>query len=67
MKQVVKELGITWLIAQDGDRKLMDAFHADSFPDYYLIDREGNLRFADIANQEVDRAVEMLIKEKPKQ
>lgn len=67
MKQVVKELGITWLIAQDGDRKLMNAFHADSYPDYYLIDRAGNLRFADLANQEIDRAVEMLIKEKPKQ
>lgn len=65
MKAVVAELGINWPIAQDGDSKTMKAFHGDSFPDYYLIDRSGKVRFADLANAELDRAVEFLIKEKP--
>ncbi len=65
MKQVVRELGITWPIAQDGASKTMDAYHGDSFPDYYVIDRKGKLRFADLANQELDRAVDVLPKEKP--
>jgi peroxiredoxin len=64
MRDAVKELGITWPVVQDGDRAIMKAFHADSFPDYYLIDRKGTLRFADLANIEVDRAVEFLLKEK---
>jgi peroxiredoxin len=63
MREAVQELGITWPVVQDGDRAIMKAFHADSFPDYYLIDRKGVLRFADLANHEVDRAVEFLLKE----
>lgn len=63
MRQAVQELGITWPVAQDGDRAVMKAFHADSFPDYYLVDRKGILRFADLANSEVDRAVGFLLRE----
>lgn len=65
MKAVVSELGMNWIIAQDGEKKTFTAMAGDSFPDYYLIDRKGVLRFADLANAEVDRAVEMLIAEKP--
>jgi hypothetical protein len=64
MREVVRELEMPWIVGQDGERKTMRAFHADSFPDYYLIDRAGNVRFADLANAEVERAVEMLIKER---
>ncbi|MCB8932643.1 MAG: redoxin family protein [Fimbriimonadaceae bacterium] len=64
MKAAVKENGLDYLIAQDGEKKTMRAMHADSFPDYYLIDRSGKLRFADLANAELDRAVEVLLKEK---
>jgi len=64
MKAVVTELGINFPIAQDGERKTMKAFHGDSYPDYYVIDRSGKVRFADLANAELDRAVEMLIKER---
>ncbi len=64
MREAVRELGITWPVAQDGEKTLMKAFYADSFPDYYLIDRKGILRFADIANSEVDRAIEFLLREK---
>jgi hypothetical protein len=64
MRKYVKDNEIPWLIVQDDDRKTMKAFGADSFPDYYIIDRNGKVRFADLANSEVDRAVEMLLKEK---
>lgn len=65
MDASVKENGLTYLIAQDGEKKMMKAFQGDSFPDYYLIDRQGKVRFADLANGEIDRAVELLLKEKP--
>ena len=39
-------------------------YRVDSYPDYYLIDRKGILRFADLSNKEIDRAIEMLLKEK---
>ncbi len=42
-------------------------YRVDSYPDYYLIDRNGTLRFADLANSEVDRAVELLLKEKARE
>ncbi len=61
---VVKELGMPWPIAQDGKGETMKAFHCDSFPDYCLIDRKGIVRAVDLANAEVDKAVEALIKEK---
>ena len=41
----------------------MKAFAVDSYPDYYLIDRNGNVRVADLANGDLDRAVEILLKE----
>lgn len=65
MRATVKELGMVWPIAFDGQSKTMKAMDADSFPDYYVIDKKGLVRFADLANAEVDRAVGMLIKEKP--
>ena len=40
-------------------------YRVDSYPDYYLVDRNGILRFADLANKEIDRAIELLLKEKP--
>ena len=39
-------------------------YRVDSYPDYYLIDRKGILRYADIANAEIDRAIKKLLKEK---
>jgi thiol-disulfide isomerase/thioredoxin len=65
MADFVKKEGLPWPVALDVDEKTVKAFHVDSFPDYYVIDRAGKLRFADLANQELDRAVEALLKEVP--
>lgn len=64
MVKAVKEFEMHWYVALDAEHLTMKAFHADSYPDYYLIDRRGNVRFADLANSEVERAVELLINER---
>jgi thiol-disulfide isomerase/thioredoxin len=64
MADFAKQQGIDWPIAIDIDKKTVQAFRVDSYPDYYLIDRAGNLRVADLKNASLDRAVEILLKEK---
>ena len=64
MKAFAEEKKITYPIAADVGEKTVSGFRVDSFPDYYVIDRAGKLRFADLANAEVDRAIELLLKEK---
>ena len=39
------------------------AYAIDSFPDYCLIDRAGNLRVVDLVNGELERVVKVLLKE----
>lgn len=63
MAQFVKQEGIFWPVAIDVEDKTVKAFAVDSYPDYYLIDRAGKLRFADLVNDQLDRAVEALLKE----
>ncbi len=63
MADYVKEEDLTWFIAADVEGKTVKAFHVDSFPDYYLIDRKGNLRVADLQNGDLDRVVEILLNE----
>jgi hypothetical protein len=65
MQAVMSQLNMNWPILFDGDRKLMKSLAGDSYPDYYVVDRKGVLRFADLANKEVERAIQMLLKEKP--
>ena len=64
MPAFVKSSGILYPVAVDTKGKTVEAFRVDSFPDYYLIDRAGKLRFADLANAELDRAISLLVKEK---
>jgi thiol-disulfide isomerase/thioredoxin len=63
MEQTIKERKIEYLTAADVDGKTVEAYHVRSFPDYYLVDRAGNLRIADCANGAVDEAVEALLAE----
>ncbi len=65
----VKEQGLPWLVAVDkadagGKEATIGKYRVDSYPDYYLVDRKGVLRFADLANREVGRAIERLLAEK---
>ncbi len=62
--EYVRENGMTYPVAFDTANKVIPRYFVDSYPDYYLIDRSGVLRFADLKNDEVDRAVELLLGEK---
>ncbi len=67
--QFVKEKGITYPVAMDAspdgkEGKTIRAYQVDSYPDYYVIDRKGVLRYADLANADVDKAIEQLLAEK---
>jgi thiol-disulfide isomerase/thioredoxin len=63
MAEYVKEESLSWPVAVDVEKKTVAAFHVDSYPDYYVIDRAGNLRVADLANSQLDRVVETLLQE----
>jgi thiol-disulfide isomerase/thioredoxin len=65
MEQAIRQLGITWPVLLDAKKTNLKLYAADSFPDYYLVDRKGVLRYADLANEELEKAVEMLLAEEP--
>ncbi|HEV2296430.1 MAG TPA: TlpA disulfide reductase family protein [Tepidisphaeraceae bacterium] len=63
MKDTVAAKGIKYLVAADVDEKTTKAYKVNGYPDYYFIDRSGNLRIADCKNGSVDEAIEALLAE----
>lgn len=64
MADTVKKYGIEYPVAADADdQATVKAYLANSFPDYYIIDRKGILRWADIANLDVEKAIQLLLEE----
>ena len=64
MAATVKQHDIKYPVAEDTGTTA--AYKANSYPDYYIIDRDGVLRWADIANRDVEKAIKILLKEKDK-
>ena len=64
MGDTVKQRGIKYPVAEDTGT--IAAYKANSYPDYYIIDRNGVLRWADIANRDVEKAIKILLEEKGK-
>ncbi|MFT5200449.1 MAG: hypothetical protein ACI87O_003128 [Planctomycetota bacterium] len=64
MAKVAEKSAIPYPLAIDSSGATVRTYGADSFPDYYLIDRAGNLRVADLANGDLERAVKLLLAEK---
>lgn len=56
--------GTTMLLAHDANGEFRSGLLSAQDPNFYLIDRAGQLRFADIANESVDEAVTFLLSEK---
>jgi len=54
---------VTIPVARDAQGAFAAAMHTDDYPDLYIIDRAGNLRFADIDKRELKDAVKMLANE----
>lgn len=63
MAAFVKKHDIKYPVAHDSKGETIKAYGADSFPDYYVIDKKGIVRVADLANAELDRAIEAMLKE----
>ena len=64
MEETVKSRGIKYAVALDqGSGETFAAYKADSYPDYFIIDRKGNLRWGDVANADVEKAIELLLAE----
>ncbi len=65
MEATVKDRKMQYAVALDaGKGDTFAAYKADSYPDYYVIDRKGNLRWGDIRNSDVEKAIQSLIAEK---
>ena len=63
MEQMVADKGIKYAVTADKEGATIQAYKVNSFPDYYFIDRAGNLRIADCANGKIDQAIEALLAE----
>jgi len=50
-------------VARDVNGAFVEGVHADNYPDLFLIDRAGQLRYADIENKSLKTAVSQLLSE----
>ncbi len=64
MSATAQSAKIEYPICLDSKGEANRAYAVDSYPDYYLIDREGRVRGADIANGNLEAAVELLLAER---
>jgi len=65
--QALSELKVHFLMAHDASGDFLKALMEDSHPDFYFIDRAGNLRFADVETSSIAAACEQLVAETPAQ
>jgi cytochrome c biogenesis protein CcmG/thiol:disulfide interchange protein DsbE len=63
MLDVAKSKGIAFPTCLDARGEVIASYVVDSYPDYYLIDREGRLRGADVGNGNLEKAIESLLAE----
>ena len=64
MADFAKKNGIQYPIVIDDGDQTRRKYAVDSNPDYYIIDRSGKLRVADLANAELERAIIAMLNEK---
>lgn len=55
--------GVAFAVGYDAENKFREALMVDQDPDFYLIDRAGQLRLADIETSSVEAAVDELLAE----
>ena len=65
--EFVKSESIAWPVAVDVDDQTKAAWQANRYPSYYLVDRAGKLRFADIFEDHLEPAIKTLLAEQVKQ
>jgi cytochrome c biogenesis protein CcmG/thiol:disulfide interchange protein DsbE len=65
LEHIISKHKIKFPLAVDEEQQTVRAYLVDGYPDYYLIDRKGNLRIADCKNGWVEEAVKQLLAEEP--
>ncbi len=66
LKQAIRELNVTYPVAQDNEGTIWRAYHNRYWPTQYLIDRQGNIRFVQIGEggvRETETAIQALLAE----
>lgn len=66
LKQVIKKENMTWRSWWDGgdtDGPIQRAWNIHSWPTTFVLDSKGIIRFKDVRDDEMERAVESLLKE----
>jgi thiol-disulfide isomerase/thioredoxin len=61
-KDVVEKHGVAYPVALDTDKKTIEAYKVNGYPDYYIFDRTGKLVVADCANAKVGEVLRRLLK-----
>ncbi|MCA9297801.1 MAG: hypothetical protein KDA28_01975, partial [Phycisphaerales bacterium] len=61
--KIVEREGLSFPMALDAEGRFRSLVKSDQDPDLYIVDRAGQLRYADIDTGSLDRAVEKLIAE----
>lgn len=59
----MSEKSLSFPVTRDVGGVIRKAYQVDADPDVYIIDRAGQLRFADIENAALDAAVDIVVKE----
>jgi len=62
-KQAAERRRVNFPIARDESGRFREALLVDQDPDFYMVDRAGQLRYADVATASLEDAVRMLVNE----
>ena len=63
MPDLIRSLDIPYPVAVDNRGLTERAYYVDSHPDFFIIDRSGRVRIADLMDFELDRAIELVLNE----
>ncbi len=63
MAKIVSQHKINYPVAMDSQEHTGRKYQVNGYPDYYLIDRAGRLRVADLSNAHVEEAIQALLAE----
>ena len=63
MASWMQDNGIELPVCVDTNEATVRAYAVDSYPDYYVIDRSGKLRVADLANGDLEHCLSKLLAE----
>lgn len=63
LAEVVETYGIKFPVCVDMDNRTNRAYGPNNYPDLYLLDKAGNLRIADLKNDNLESAVKALLAE----